>query len=154
MSTYYSFISKIGPYLKTVRKLKTHVSYDLVFSDRWVMPKNNNKSIEVVKAGVEDGNILLSFVCPINPDSVNAVEELIDNIVKTNREREEKEKLFRTKVQELKSIFDKQKLEDLKSLKFDVDELDSIINSDGEENNESGDREGVTSVEVGEEESK
>lgn len=149
MSTFYNFISKIQPYLKTVRKLNTHVSYDLIFSDRWVMPKNNDNDIEVVKNGAEGGNVLLSFVCPINPDSVNKVEELIDRIIKTNREREEKDKLFRTKVQELKTIFEKQKLEDLKSLKFDVDELDSIINSNGEEDDESRNREGVVSVEDG-----
>ena len=149
MSTFYNFISKIQPYLKTVRKLNTHVSYDLIFSDRWVMPKNNDNDIEVVKNGVEGGNVLLSFVCPINPDSVSKVEELIDRIIKTNREREEKDKLFRTKVQELKTIFEKQKLEDLKSLKFDVDELDSIINSNGEEDDEPRDREGVVSVEDG-----
>lgn len=149
MSTYYNFLSKIEPYLKTVRKLKTHVSYDLSFSDTWVMPKNNTKDIEIVKTGTEDGKVLLSFVCEINSESVNKVEELIDYIIKTNKEREEKDKLFRSKVQELKSIFDKQNLEDLKSLKFDVDEISSIINGNGEEDNESGDREGVAVVEEG-----
>lgn len=149
MSTYYNFLSKIEPYLKTVRKLKTHVSYDLSFSDTWLMPKNNTKDIEIVKTGTENGKVLLSFVCEINSESVNKVEELIDYIIKTNKEREEKDKLFRSKVQELKSIFDKQNLEDLKSLKFDVDEISSIINGNGEEDNESGDREGVAVVEEG-----
>lgn len=149
MSTYYNFLSKIEPYLKTVRKLKTHVSYDLSFSDTWLMPKNNTKDIEIVKTGTEDGKVLLSFVCEINSESVNKVEELIDYIIKTNKEREEKDKLFRSKVQELKSIFDNQNLEDLKSLKFDVDEISSIINGNGEEDNESGDREGVAVVEEG-----
>ena len=149
MSTFYNFISKVEPYLKTVRKLKTHVSYDLFFSDKWVMPKITNENIEVVKSGSENGYVLLSFVCPINEDSVTKVEELIEQIIKTNREREEKDKLFRSKVQELKNIFEKQNLEDLKSLKFDVDEIDSIINSNGEESNETGDREGVVTTEVG-----
>lgn len=149
MSTYYNFLSKIEPYLKTVRKLKTHVSYDLSFSDTWLMPKNNTKDIEIVKTGTENGKVLLSFVCEIKSESVNKVEELIDHIIKTNKEREEKDKLFRSKVQELKSIFDKQNLEDLKSLKFDVDEISSIINGNGEEDNESGDREGVAVVEEG-----
>ncbi len=148
--TYYNFLSKIEPYLKTVRKLKTYVSYDLIFSDRWVMPKNNNTNIEVVKNGNENGNVMLSFVCKIESETVNQLEELIDQIIKTNKEREEKEMLFRSKVQELKSIFEKQKLEDLKSLKFDVDEISSLINSN-EQDNESGDREGVIVTESGEE---
>lgn len=149
MSTFYNFISKVEPYLKTVRKLKTHVSYDLFFSDKWVMPKVVNNDIEVVKAGNENGFVLLSFVCPIQEKSVNEVEELIEQIIKTNREREEKDKLFRSKVQELKSIFERQNLEDLKSLKFDVDEINSIINSNGEESNETGDRTGVITAEIG-----
>jgi len=148
--TYYNFLSKIEPYLKTVRKLKTYVSYDLIFSDRWVMPKNNNTNIEVVKNGNENGNVMLSFVCKIESETVNQLEELIDQIIKTNKEREEKEMLFRSKVQELKSIFEKQKLEDLKSLKFDVDEISSLINSN-EQDNESRDREGVIVTESGEE---
>ena len=142
MSTYYNFLEKIHPYLKSVRKLKTHVSYDLIFSDRWSIPKNKAKNIEIVKNGVEAGYIQLSFVCPINRDTVAEVESFIDGIIKSNLEREEKEKLFRSKVQELKGIFEKQKLEDLKGLKFDVDEITSLINSN-EGDIESGHTEGA-----------
>ena len=35
------------------------------------------------------------------------VSQLIDNIIKSNLEREAKDMLFRNKVQELKSIFEK-----------------------------------------------
>ena len=111
------------------------------------MPKTKSQVIEVVKNGNENGNIQLSFVCPINRVNVNEIEKLIDNIIKSNREREEKEKLFRSKVQELKGIFEKQKLEDLKGLKFDVDEITSIINSNGEEDNGPRDSKGTTTIE-------
>ena len=53
MNTYYDFLEKIHPYLKSVRKLNTHISYDLTFSDRWVMPKTKSQVIEVVKNGNE-----------------------------------------------------------------------------------------------------
>ena len=43
-------------------------------------------------------------------------------MIKTNVEREEKEKLFKTKVKELQNIFEKEKLDNLKSLKFDIEE--------------------------------
>jgi len=153
MNTYYSFLEKIHPYLRTVRKLKTHVSYDLIFPDRWVLPKNNSKDIEIVKNGNESGNVSLSFVCPIQESAVTQIELLIDNIIKTNKEREDKDKLFRIKVQELKHIFEQQNLEDLKGLKFDVDEIDSILNSNGEEHNEPGPTGGVTLVGEGTKES-
>lgn len=152
--TYYNFLDKVNLYLKSVRILKNHVSFDMLFPDSWVITKNKYKDIEIIKAAtIEDNKVLLSFVCPLVEVNVNHVEEIIDGIIKTNREREEKEQLFRTKVQELKKIFEKQKLEDLKGLKFDVDELSSLIKVTDETEYREGDREGVVTLESGEEES-
>ena len=106
-----------------------------------------------MKNGNESGSVLLSFVCPIKESPVTQIESLIDNIIKTNKEREDKDKLFRLKVQELKRIFEQQNLEDLKNLKFDVDEIDNILNSNGEEHNENRHTEGVTLVGEGTKES-
>ena len=60
MSTYYNFLSKVHNYLKMVRVLNTHVSYDLLFSNKWVLPRNMGKGIEVVKNGSEGDKISLS----------------------------------------------------------------------------------------------
>jgi patatin-like phospholipase/acyl hydrolase len=57
----------------------------------------------------------------------------MDNIIRSNVEREEKEKLFKSKVQELKSIFEKENLENLKGLKFDVEELTKLLQDEPEE---------------------
>jgi hypothetical protein len=48
-------------------------------------------------------------------------------------EREEKDKLFKSKVMELKNIFEHQDLENLKSLKFDIEELTKILHNDESE---------------------
>ena len=155
MTTYYHVLNNIQKNLKLGRLLNTHVSYDLLFSNKWVLPRNMGKGVEVVKNGIDGDKISLSFVCQINETSVNQLEDLIDNIIKSNLEREAKDKLFRNKVQELKGIFEKENLEDLQNLKFDVDEITSIINSkeiiDGEDN-KSGNRERVDSTEVREKE--
>jgi hypothetical protein len=151
--TYFNFLKKVHSYLKTVRILKNHVSFDMLFSNTWLITKNKYTGIEIIDGGATDDNKrLLSFVCPLNEKNVNVVEEIIDDIIKVNIEREEKDKLFRLKVQELKNIFEKQKLEDLKGLKFDVDELNVLINynDDGSENRE-GTGIGVVTVEEGEE---
>lgn len=153
--TYFNFLNKVKSYLKGVRILKNHVSFDMVFSDTWVISKAKTNDIEIIKGGLDGNTVLLSFVCPLVEDKVNKVEELIDNIIKTNREREEKDQLFRSKVQELKKIFEKQKLEELKNLKFDVDEISAYLNNNDEDSEDRpGDREGVVTVETGEEEGK
>ena len=44
----------------------------------------------------------------------------IIGIINYNLEREEKERLLQAKINELKTIFDKQSLDNLKELKFDI----------------------------------
>ena len=56
----------------------------------------------------------------INENDIEQVTENLQNIIKYNLEREEKDKLFQNKVDELKSIFEKQNLESLQNLKFDL----------------------------------
>jgi uncharacterized protein (DUF342 family) len=63
---------------------------------------------------------LFSFVSEITEEDVEKVSGNIQNIIKYNLEREEKEKLFDSKVNELKMIFEKQNLSNLKSLHFDI----------------------------------
>ena len=65
----------------------------------------------------------------------------MDSFIKTNIEREEKERLFKSKVQELKNIFEKEKLENLKSLKFDIEELTKILQDNEPEEVDIEDRE-------------
>ena len=63
---------------------------------------------------------LFSFVCEITEDEIETVSSNIHSIIKYNLDREEKEKLFETKVNELKTIFEKQNLNNLKNLQFDI----------------------------------
>ncbi len=44
----------------------------------------------------------------------------LKSIIKYNHDREEKEKLFQNKVEELKNIFEKQDLTSLKNLNFEL----------------------------------
>jgi hypothetical protein len=60
------------------------------------------------------------------------MEEAFELVVKYNIERQEKEKLFKSKIQELKSIFEKENLDSLRHLKFDV-ELEQTLLIDGTE---------------------
>jgi len=48
-------------------------------------------------------------------------------------EREEKEKLFQSKVDELKNVFEKQSLTNLKNLKFDIKSTKNLELQDNED---------------------
>lgn len=122
--TYFNFIKSTNNYLKSVRIIKDYISFDMSFSNTWSMLKEHTKDIEVIKNNSQEENkVVVSFVTPYDEDGINKIEDAVNSIIKYNIEKEEKEKLFRSKVQELKNIFENKKLDSLKSLKFDINEF-------------------------------
>lgn len=133
---FYPFIEKTNKYLKSVRILKNYVSFDMIFPSSWVMLKKTPEHIDIIQNETEDGKVITSFVCQNNEDFINVIEKVFDNVVKTNIEREEKERLFKMKVKELQNIFEKEKLDSLKSLKFDIEEYSKILSNETEDESE------------------
>lgn len=150
--SYFEFIKSTDRYLKSVRVIKDYISFDMTFSKYWSITKKQTKDVEVIRneSSQEPDKLIVSFVTNFDEESINRVEQVINNIIKTNLEREEKEKLFKDKVQELKNIFEKQKLDNLKGLKFDLDEY-SLMTSKTEENGQ-GTTERDGEIEIREEE--
>lgn len=131
---YGDFINKTSKYLKSVRVLKNYISFDMIFPTSWSIIKNKSESIEILQSDGNDGKIVTSLICENKRELLDIVETTVDSIVKTNIEREEKERLFKSKVQELKNIFENQKLENLKGLKFDLEEeLSNLIENEQKE---------------------
>src|SRR6056300_1150340 len=103
--TYYNFIKSTNNYLKSVRIIKDYISFDMSFSNTWSILKEHTKEIEVIKnSSQEENKVVVSFVTPYDEDGINKIENSVNSIIKYNIEKEEKEKLFRSKVQELKNI--------------------------------------------------
>jgi hypothetical protein len=127
------FINKTTKYLKSVRVLKNYVSFDMTFPTTWLMLKNVPEGIEVLNNEGQNGQMITSFVCENKKELIDILEQTMDHVIKTNIDREEKERLFKSKVQELKNIFEKENLENLKGLKFDIEELTKFIENESEE---------------------
>lgn len=132
---YSQFVSKTHKYLNSVRVLKNYITFDMLFPTTWVMLKKLPEGLEILQNNDKDDKIVTSFVCENKLILIDSIETSIDKIIKTNVEREEKEKLFKLKVQELKSIFETKNLENLKGLKFDVEELTNLLKNEPEEDN-------------------
>jgi hypothetical protein len=132
---YSQFVSKTSKYLNSVRILQTYITFDMVFPTSWVMLKKLPEGVEILQNNDKEGRLITSFVCENKLSLVDSIEISIDKIIKTNIEREEKERLFKLKVQELKSIFETENLENLKGLKFDVEELTNLLQNEPEEDN-------------------
>lgn len=126
-----SIFNEIEPiflYLKQMRKLDTYICFDMIFPNTWKIPKRFIIEDKFLNQGaIDDKSIGLSFISEFNELSINTVQSNILGIINYNLEREEKERLLNLKINELKTIFDKQSLDSLKELKFNFDKNNLIV---------------------------
>jgi hypothetical protein len=120
MSLYKEF-SSLLPYLQSVRKLENYLSFDVSFPTTWKLPKKYVDEEKVMEQSSKvENHRFFSFVSEISEESVGLISDNLKNIIRYNLELEEKDKLFQNKVNELKSIFEKQNLNNLKDLSFEM----------------------------------
>jgi restriction endonuclease Mrr len=127
----YNELKDIFQFLVSVRKLKTYLTIDIEFPANWKIPKKyviEDKIVENEK--LNDNFRFFSFVTEFNEVEMNQTVSNIKKIISYNKEIEMKEKLLKQKIDELKRIFEKENLDNLQSLKFDI--LEEKLD-DGEE---------------------
>lgn len=130
--------SVLFPYLQSVRKLKNYLSFDIEYPNTWKLPKKYVNEEKVVETKTSKESVRsFSFVSEFNEEAVDDLIQSIKSIISYNKEREEKERLFELKVNELKTIFDKSDLDNLQSLKFEIIK-NKITLDDEEDENETG----------------
>jgi len=134
MSLYKEF-SSLLPYLQSVRKLENYLSFDVSFQTTWKLPKKYVDEEKVMEQTSKvENHRFFSFVSEISEESVGIISDNLKNIIRYNLELEEKDRLFQNKVNELKSIFEKQNLNNLKDLSFEMKpKVNKIKLDDGEE---------------------
>jgi len=100
------------------------------FNTKWSIPKSIVDEGQVIGFEVEDPNLKgVTFVCPIGEREVSSTIVKIGKIIKLNKERELKERLFKQTVEQLKQTFEKNDLDKLQNLYFDF-EIDEELNTD------------------------
>jgi hypothetical protein len=126
-----SIFKELNPfinYLKQIRKLEDYLVFDMSFPVNWKIQKKYIVEDKFVNYGTQtDGTVLLSFISTYNEIEINNTKSNILGIIKYNLEREEKERLLDIKIVELRNMFEKQTLDNLKSLKFDFNINKNII---------------------------
>jgi len=114
-------LTPIFKYLHQVRKIEDYLIFDMYFPNSWKILKKFVIEDKFINMGtVDEGLIGMSFVSESNEDNLTLTQNNIIGIINYNLEREQKETLLETKINELKGIFEKQSLDSLKSLKFDI----------------------------------
>ena len=128
-----SFYKELLPfveYVHSIRKLESYLSFDMKFPTKWSIPKSIIDEGKIIGFEVEDPNLKgVTFVCPIGEREVSSTIVKIGKIIKLNKERELKERLFKQTVEQLKQTFEKNDLDKLQNLYFDF-ESDEELNTD------------------------
>jgi len=95
------------------------------FPTKWSIPKSIMDEGQIIGFEVDNQNLKgITFVSPIEESQMSTIMIKISKIIKLNKERELKERLFKQTVEQLKQTFEKTDLDKLQNLYFDFDESD------------------------------
>ena len=123
-----SFYKELVPfidYIHSIRRLETYLSFDMKFPAKWSLPKSIVEEGQVVGFETDNQNLKgISFVSPINEKEISTILAKISKVIKLNKEKELKERLFKQTVEQLKQTFEKTDLEKLQNLYFDFESED------------------------------
>ena len=132
----YTEIKPLFDYLNQIRKLENYIVFDMIFPKTWKMPKKFIIEDKFLNNGSDDDSLLLSFISEYDESEINKTQQNILGIVNYNLEREAKEKLLESKISELKNIFEKESLDNLKILKFQLNSEKPVNNAITKSNTE------------------
>ena len=132
----YTEIKPLFDYLNQIRKLENYIVFDMTFPKTWKMPKKFIIEDKFLNNGSDDDSLLLSFISEYDESEINKTQQNILGIVNYNLEREAKEKLLESKISELKNIFEKESLDNLKILKFQLNSEKPVKNAITKSNTE------------------
>lgn len=105
----------------------------MVFPTKWSLPKSIVEEGQIIGFEAENQNLKgISFVSPIDDSEVSKTMMKISKVIKLNKEKELKERLFKETVERLKSTFEKTDLDKLQNLYFDFDNGDDTPELDVE----------------------
>ena len=113
-------IKVLRPYFFSLREIDNNVSLDIRMPTNWKF-ETIVAPYKSIKTKVQDKNekhTLVSLISNATTDGYEIVFTCAKEIVKTNKEIEEKQKLFQTKIKELEMLFQQESLDKLKQLSF------------------------------------
>lgn len=141
-------IKSLRPYFFSLREIDNNVSLDLKLPLNWEYEKITTpyRSIKIKIQDKNDRFNLLSLVSVATQEGYDVILSCAKEIIKINKEEEEKKRLFEEKVNELKLLFKNQPLDKLKDISLieEYEERDSKRNGMVEERDEEGRIRGIS----------
>lgn len=114
----YESIKSLRPHFHSLREIESNVSLDIKLPLSWKY-EEISKPYRSVKIKVQDKNekfTLVSIISNGTQEGYDVVFACAFEIIKINKEEEEKQTLFQQKVRELQELFKKESLDKLKDI--------------------------------------
>lgn len=116
----FEYIKQLKPYFFSLREVESNAVLDIRLPINWKF-EEILLPYKTLKYKVQDKNdkfTLISIISVSTSEGYSLLHGCAKEIIKINREEEEKRKLFEQKVTELKLLFQKESLEKLKDITF------------------------------------
>ncbi len=128
--SFYKELQVFSEHLHSIRFLENFITIDLKFPMNWGLPKSLTSEDKVVPFDSGDQTLKgISFVCPFEESEVTETISKINKVIKLNKDREIKEKLFKETIDTLKKTFETTDLDTLKSLYFDFEKKENTLDN-------------------------
>lgn len=115
-------LNSLKPYVVGIRFLKGMSLVDCEFKDGWAVKGN-----ELIKFAQNESPNYYMFYSEDDNATIDNILDYVGMIIEFNEEQENKAYLFEEKCNELKILFDKNRLTDLRTLKFIMGENLGIL---------------------------
>jgi len=114
-------INKLKPYFKGLKVADNYRVVEFNLKDNWLIEDDGTIEVQQKKIHEKDNTLYSMFY-----SDKKSFDEIIDfveeKVISHNLELEEKERLLRMKVEELKRVFENKNLDELNSLKFTTED--------------------------------
>jgi len=111
-------IMELKPYFMQMGVSGDYITVDAIFKPKWVLLDTDD-----VKYTPNKDNKSVKFYAMANTTEIDEIFDLVEAIIKHNKDREEKFQLLKMKAEELKLLFTDNNLAALKRLKFVFDDI-------------------------------
>lgn len=118
-------IDKLGPYFRGLKVAEDYRIIELTIKKNWEV--ENTEEIQSTQKETKEGGVYTMFY-----SMTKSFDEILDfveeKVINYNLEIEEKERLLKAKVEELKRVFETKSLDELNHLKFTTEENSFKLN--------------------------
>ena len=115
-------IQEIQPYFRGIEVKETLFILRVVYPNRWSAYNRDDEIIKVAKSDVNATENEWFYYASVNDIDLTEMFDLVKETVKTNEDMHHKIELMRTKMEELKELFQSEPLDKLQTLYFAFNE--------------------------------